>query len=89
MINIKGNEANKYVLLALRTLGVNAKEIIIKETDNNVKCFLMYNKTINGIMVDKLISIHPKNYLRLLSYGINQCSKGDKVNGLCLCRKNS
>ena len=89
MINIKGNEANKYVLLALRYLGIDANRIVLKENDNNVKCFLFYNKELNGYNFEKLVQIESKNYLRLLSYGMKICSKGDKVNGLCLCRKNS
>ena len=89
MINIKGNEANKYVLLALRYLGVNASEINLVENDNNVKCFLYYYKNYNGTLVKKLIQINSKNYLRLLSYGIRLMCKGDKENGVCLSRKNS
>ena len=89
MINIKGNEANKYVMFALRQLGVNVINIDLIENDNNVKCFLYYYKKINGKDIKKLTQIYPKNYLRLLSYGIKLLSKGDRDNGVCLSRKNS
>lgn len=89
MINIRGNESNKYVILALTSLGVNASKIILKRHDNNVKCFLFYIKKYNGKNVEKVIQIESKNYLRLLSYGIRLSSKGEDKNELYLSRKNS
>lgn len=89
MIKIRGNVANRYVILALNNLGVNASRIVLKECDNNVKCFLFYMKKFHGSNIEKVTQIESKNYLRLLSYGIRLSCKGEEKNELHLSRKNS